>query len=242
MTGAQFKARVYQILGLPATHPDVVTDVIADNYLACVDELTLLVKPVTMRRTVSRAVVANSQTIYLPSDHLQTIKVRMADSGGNYSDLELRTEEDQDIVAPDWQDGHTGQTITGYSYAGIVANTGSNSYGQRILKLSAVPTTSNSTGIKLRYWARGWDVITGSNSQYQIVEVPRGYQVGLAYGVCRLIALDPRINRDPAPYQAPWEEMKQRYLHFGPEHREYDYQATSYTGIAQSQASYWNNQ
>lgn len=239
MTGAQFIAKVYQILGIPAAHPEVTNTVIADAYLARADELTLLVKPNTMRRTVARAVVANSQTIYLPADYLQTIKIRMADTSGNYSDLELQTEEDQDTIAPDWQDGNTGQVITGYSYAGIVSTPGANSYGQRILKLSAIPSTSNATGIKLRYWARAYDLITGTNSQYQIVEVPRGYQLGLAFGVAQMIALDPRLNRDASLFAQPWEEMKARYLTYGPEWREYDYQATAYVP---DNSSHWANQ
>lgn len=61
--------------------------VIADNYCARVDELTLLVTPPTMRKTTFLNVVANSATIYLPADHLQTIKVRQSDSAGNWGDL-----------------------------------------------------------------------------------------------------------------------------------------------------------
>lgn len=238
MTGAQFIARVYQVLGLPATHPDVTNGVIADNFCARLDEFALLVKPPMMRTQVSRAVVANSQTIYLPADHLQTIKIRLADANGNYSDLTPQTQEDLDAVSPDWQDGDSG-TITGYSYAGIVSTPGANSYGQRILKLSAVPTTSDSDGLLLRYWVRGSDLITGTNSQYQIVQVPRMFHLGLVHGVAGLIATDPRLNRDPIAHLQIWQDMVQRAQHLVPEHREYDYPATAYTGVQAGQSAFW---
>lgn len=240
MTGAQFIARVYQILGLPSTHPEVVNGVIADNYLARVDELTLLVKPPTMRAQVTRAIVANSATIYLPADLLQTIKVKMADANGDYYELAHHTPEDLDAVSATWDSSDTGD-VTSYTYRGIVTSTGSNSYGQRIIQLSPTPTTSDSDGLLVRYWKRATDLISSSSSQYQIVEVPRAYQMGLAYGVAGLIAIDPRINRDPGTFLGPWNEMLTRYLQYGPEHREYDYNATAYSSIATAQARHWSS-
>lgn len=239
MTGAQFIARVYQILGLPPAHPDVTNGVIADNFVARVDELTLLVKPPTLRTRVYRNIQANSATIYLPADHLQTIKVRQANSAGSYADLESQTEEDADAFGP----VNTTSAPSGtYSYAGIETNTASNSYGQRLLRLNSVPSVAVPNGLLIRYWQRATDLITGTNSAFQIVQVPRGYHVGLAHGVSGLIATDPRLNRDPIPFLQVWQDAVQRYQHFGPEHREYDYNATGYSSVARSQQAHWEGQ
>lgn len=241
MTGAQFIARVYQILGLPATHPEVTSGVIADAFVARGDELTLLVKPPTLRKTVYRNVVANSATVYLPTDHLQTIKIRQQDANGRWLDLCSQTQEDNDGQADPSVNADSLPSGT-YSYAGIVATPGANSYGQRILRLNSTPTTSTNSGLEIRYWVQTVDLITGTNSQYQIVQVPKGYHLGYAHGVAGLIAIDPRINRDPIPYLQVWQDMVQRYQHTGAEHREYDYHATGYSSIAQSQAAHWMGQ
>lgn len=242
MTGAQFKARVYQILGIPAAHPEVTYDVIADAFVARVDELTLLVKPPTMRTSVRRNIVANSATVYLPTDFLQGIAVKKADANGNYGDpLRLYTQEDLDGHAFNWE-GDTSGDVYGYSYAGIVSTLGANSYGQRLLRMHATPTTSVSSGLLIRYWQKAVDLITGTNSQYAIAQVPLGYQLGLAHGVAGLIAIDPRINRDPTPYLQVWQAMVERYITYGPEWREYDYQATAYSSVALSREAHWNSQ
>lgn len=238
MTGAQFKARVYQVLGIPSTHPEVPTDVIADNFVARVDELTLLVKPPTMRKSVSRAVVANSATIYLPADHLQTIAITMADSNGRHAPLANHTQEDLDGIDPAWQSAAQA-TESCYTYAGIVATPGANSYGQRIIRVVPTPTVSAAAGVTVRYWVRASDLITGTNSQYQIVQVPLSYHLGLVHGVAGLIATDPRLNRDPIPHLQIWQDTVTRYQHYGNQHREYDYNATGYSGIAASQARHW---
>ena len=242
MTGAQFIARVYQLLGLPAAHPEVTSGVIADNYLARVDELTLLVKPPKLRSYDYLNVVANSATILLPATFMQGIKVRLqATSSGPYQDVMPMTEEDLDGQDPTWQNEASGP-VTTYSYAGMVETLASADYGKRILKLTPTPTTSITDGLLVRFWRHGTDLITGTNSQYQIQEVPLGYQLGLAHGVAGLIATDPRINRDPIAHLQIWQDMVQRYQHFGPEHREYDYQATGYSSVAQSQRTHWENQ